>query len=115
CLHLDLAAAHRFGIRPAGELGLGDPGQGRRRTRTPARAAAPPEAGRSQCTRGATMTPVRALVVDDNPINIELAAFVLRAQGFVVESAGGATEAMERARSFCPDVILMDIQMPDVD
>ena len=61
------------------------------------------------------MTPVRALVVDDNPINIELAAFVLRAQGFVVESAGGATEAVERARSFWPDVILMDIQMPDVD
>ena len=58
---------------------------------------------------------LRALVVDDNLINVELAMFVLRAQGFVVECAGGADEAIIRTRSFCPDVILMDIQMPDVD
>ena len=61
------------------------------------------------------MTALRALVVDDSPINIDLAAFVLRAQGFVVESASDADEAVARARLFRPDVILMDIQMPDVD
>ena len=61
------------------------------------------------------MMPVRALVVDDSDINVDLAAFVLRAQGFVVESAGSAAEAVLRTRSFRPDVILMDIQMPDVD
>ena len=61
------------------------------------------------------MTPARALVVDDSAINIDLAVFVLRAQGFVVESASSADEAIQRARSFCPDLILMDIQMPDVD
>ena len=61
------------------------------------------------------MTPVRALVVDDSAINVDLAVFVLRAQGFVVESASNADEAVVRTRSFCPDVILMDIQMPDVD
>ncbi len=61
------------------------------------------------------MNPVRALVVDDSAINVDLAAFVLRAQGFVVESAGSAEEALQRTRTFCPDVILMDIQMPDVD
>ena len=57
----------------------------------------------------------RALVVDDNPINVDLAAFVLRAQGFEVDCAGSADEAVARTRSFAPDVILMDIQMPDVD
>ena len=61
------------------------------------------------------MKTVRALVVDDSAINIDLATFVLRAQGFVVESAVSADEAIVRARSFLPDVILMDIQMPDVD
>ena len=61
------------------------------------------------------MTAVRVLVVDDNPINIDLAAYVLRAQGFVVASAGSADEAVVRAAAWRPDVILMDIQMPDVD
>jgi DNA-binding NarL/FixJ family response regulator len=61
------------------------------------------------------MTPVRALVVDDSAINVDLAAFVLRAQGFVVEGACSAAEAIARTRGFRPDVILMDIQMPDVD
>ena len=61
------------------------------------------------------MTPVRALVVDDSTINVDLATFVLRAQGFVVESACNAAEAIARTRAFRPDVILMDIQMPDVD
>jgi two-component system cell cycle response regulator DivK len=57
----------------------------------------------------------RALVVDDNPINVDLAMFVLVAQGFEVECAGSAEEAVACARSFRPDVILMDIQMPDLD
>ena len=61
------------------------------------------------------MKTVRALVVDDSAINIDLAAFVLRAQGFVVDSASSADQAIVRARSFLPDVILMDIQMPEVD
>ena len=61
------------------------------------------------------MTPVRALVVDDSAVNVDLAAFVLRARGFVVESASSAAEAIARTRAFRPDVILMDIQMPDVD
>jgi two-component system cell cycle response regulator DivK len=61
------------------------------------------------------MTPLRALVVDDSAINIDLAVFVLRAQGFVVDSARDAGEALARAAAFDPDVILMDIQMPDVD
>ena len=61
------------------------------------------------------MTPARALIVDDNAINVDLASFVLRAQDFVVESASSAEEAVVRTWSFRPDVILMDIQMPEVD
>jgi CheY-like chemotaxis protein len=61
------------------------------------------------------MTPIRVLVVDDNPINLDLATFVLRAHGFSVDSAGSAEQAVVRTATFVPDVILMDIQMPDVD
>lgn len=61
------------------------------------------------------MTPTRVLIVDDNPINIELAAFVLRAQGFEVSCAGAAAAALEQARESRPHVVLMDIQLPDVD
>jgi CheY-like chemotaxis protein len=61
------------------------------------------------------MTRIRALVVDDNAINVDLAAFVLNAQGFEVAIAGSAVDAIARAHSFHPEVILMDIQMPDVD
>ena len=58
---------------------------------------------------------IRVLVVDDNAVNVELATFVLRSQGFVVESASSADQAIARTRAFEPDAILMDIQMPDVD
>jgi two-component system cell cycle response regulator DivK len=61
------------------------------------------------------MTTLRALVVDDQPINLKLATFVLQSQGFVVASAGSADEAIAVTTSFKPEVILMDIQMPEVD
>jgi two-component system cell cycle response regulator DivK len=55
------------------------------------------------------------LVVDDNPINIELAAHVLERDGFVVEGAGDARAALACMATFRPDLILMDIQMPGMD
>ena len=61
------------------------------------------------------MTTLRALVVDDQPINLKLATFVLQSQGFVVAGAGSADEAIAVTATFKPEVILMDIQMPEVD
>ena len=58
---------------------------------------------------------VRTLIVDDNAINSELAAFVLEAAGFVVECVANATEALQRIEASRPDVILMDIQLPGMD
>jgi two-component system cell cycle response regulator DivK len=58
---------------------------------------------------------VRALVVDDNPINAELASFVLQSDGFEVETAGDAEEALQRIDTFRPRVVLMDIQLPGLD
>jgi CheY-like chemotaxis protein len=61
------------------------------------------------------MTDQRILIVDDNPINIELATHVLEHEGFVVQGACDAVSAQARVDSFRPDLILMDIQMPGMD
>jgi two-component system, cell cycle response regulator DivK len=55
------------------------------------------------------------LIVDDAPDNREAYAEYLRFRGYrTVEAATGA-EAMERARSQSPDVILLDLRLPDID
>ncbi len=61
------------------------------------------------------MTATRVLIVDDNALNIELAAFVLDQAGFQVASAADAIEAMTKIPDFQPDLILMDIQMPGMN
>ena len=55
------------------------------------------------------------LIVDDHPMNIELARFVLEAGGFEVDSAGDALQAITGIAARRPDLILMDIQMPGID
>lgn len=57
----------------------------------------------------------RVLIVDDNAMNVTLASFVLCADGFEVESAADAREAVQQIGAFRPDLILMDIQLPGVD
>jgi two-component system, cell cycle response regulator DivK len=61
------------------------------------------------------MNTPRVLIVDDNPMNIEIAEFVLLAEHFAVETAATDVEAMHKVVSFQPDLILMDIQMPGRD
>jgi CheY-like chemotaxis protein len=61
------------------------------------------------------MSPTRLLIVDDTPMNITLARTVLEADGFTVESATDAADAMQKVFRFLPEVILMDIQMPGMD
>jgi two-component system, cell cycle response regulator DivK len=55
------------------------------------------------------------LVVDDNDTNRKLALDVLAAAGFRVFGAGEAAEAIALAREHEPDVILMDLQLPDMN
>lgn len=60
-------------------------------------------------------TAPRVLIVDDNPINVDLAAAVLTHHGFAVDAAGDADSALQRLKDFQPGLILMDIQMPGMD
>lgn len=57
----------------------------------------------------------RVLVVDDNEMNVELAKFVLGEDGFIVDTAADASEALVRIGSAQPELILMDIQLPGMD
>jgi two-component system cell cycle response regulator DivK len=56
----------------------------------------------------------KILIVEDNELNLKLFCDLLRAHGFEVEPVRDGREALDRARAFGPDVIIMDIQMPHV-
>jgi len=55
------------------------------------------------------------LIVDDNEQNAKLARDVLRAAGFRSIEARSGSEALRRASIDRPDVILLDIRLPDLD
>ncbi|MEU6829281.1 response regulator transcription factor [Nocardia beijingensis] len=57
----------------------------------------------------------RVLIVDDEPMIIELLAVSLRFQGFEVATALSGTEALDRARTFRPDALVLDVMMPGMD
>ncbi|HWB48731.1 MAG TPA: response regulator [Stellaceae bacterium] len=56
----------------------------------------------------------RILVVEDNELNMKLLNDVLEAHGYEVMSTGRGMVAVEWAREYHPDLILMDLQLPDL-
>lgn len=60
-------------------------------------------------------TPVRVLVVDDEASLVELLQMALRYEGWQVETATDGASALHKARTFEPDVIVLDIMMPGLD
>jgi len=56
----------------------------------------------------------RILIVEDNDLNRKLFCDVLRSQGYAVEPCADGLEALDKARSFVPNLIIMDIQLPNV-
>ena len=55
------------------------------------------------------------LIVEDNPTNMRLAAYVLESAGHTVLTASDAEAGLMLARETLPALILMDIQLPDMD
>jgi two-component system cell cycle response regulator DivK len=55
------------------------------------------------------------LIVDDNEKNRKLATNVLRAAGFETLEAATGAEAITLAMEHVPDVVLMDLQLPDMN
>lgn len=61
------------------------------------------------------MTAHRMMIIDDNHMNLELVSYMLEANGFSVKVESGAATALNSIPEFRPDLILMDIQLPDMD
>ncbi len=57
----------------------------------------------------------RLLLVEDNPINCEVATELLTGVGLVVDSARDGLDALEKVKSQTYDLVLMDLQMPRMD
>ncbi|CAN5142638.1 response regulator transcription factor [soil metagenome] len=60
-------------------------------------------------------SPVRALVVDDEPTLTDLLSMALRYEGWDVKTASEGRQAVTLAREFRPDVIVLDVMLPDID
>ena len=55
------------------------------------------------------------LLVDDEQDMVELLAFNLQEQGHSIVTAAAGSEALEKVREFSPDLILLDLLLPDLD
>ncbi|MFI8308335.1 response regulator transcription factor [Streptomyces sp. NPDC085927] len=61
------------------------------------------------------MEKVRLLVVDDDPPIADLVATVARYEGWEAVTAHSGEEALRRAAAFRPDIVVLDVMLPDVD
>ena len=60
-------------------------------------------------------TKPRILVVDDEPDAVELVEFNLKQNGYDVATAADGEEALEKARTLIPDLIVLDLMLPEVE
>ena len=58
---------------------------------------------------------MRVLIVDDDPDMVMVLGMLMKVNGITALKAFGGVEGLEKARTDKPDVILLDIMMPDMD
>ena len=76
---------------------------------------APPLARRGLGRMAAVSADSRVLVVDDERLIADSLAQILRARGYAVRVAYGGAEAMAAAEEECPDIVLSDVLMPQIN
>lgn len=57
----------------------------------------------------------KILIVDDEPMNLKVISVILENYGYAYETATNGREALEKTKSFSPDLIFLDIMMPEMD
>ena len=57
----------------------------------------------------------KVLIVDDTPLNVKILADVLDFKGYQVITASGGNEGLAKVASERPDIVLLDVMMPDLD
>ncbi len=58
---------------------------------------------------------LKLLIVDDAPNNVLLLKSIFKNEGYQLDVANGGSEALEKVEKWHPDIILLDVMMPDVD
>src|SRR5206468_1117223 len=64
-------------------------------------------------TKARVMTKI--LVIDDEPDAVELVEFNLRSAGYEVVTAADGAEALKKAKAHAPDLVVLDVMLPEVD
>jgi DNA-binding NarL/FixJ family response regulator len=59
--------------------------------------------------------PARILIVDDEPLNVDYLEQELEGRGFETDTAANGLEALERVAASPPDLVLLDVMMPEMD
>ena len=62
-----------------------------------------------------TLSPLSILIAEDNPVNLKLATLILNKLGYKPEQATNGLEAVQKVQKHHFDVVLMDVQMPEMD
>ncbi|HAC63989.1 MAG TPA: GGDEF domain-containing response regulator [Cyanothece sp. UBA12306] len=60
-------------------------------------------------------TPSKILIVDDKPTNLRILSTILTKKGYKVQPVDSGELAIKAAQNYLPDLILLDINMPDLD
>lgn len=59
--------------------------------------------------------PSKILIVDDEPDIVEFISYSLKSKGYLIATARDGVEAIRKAKEFRPDLILLDVMMPNKD
>jgi CheY-like chemotaxis protein len=118
-LGLGLAIVRSLVDLHGGAVTASSPGPGRGATFTVtlplAAQAAPAPERRADAPAEADLTGIRLLVVDDDKSNLQMIAQLLRLQGASVMISSDAASALVIAKDWGPDLLVLDIGMPDKD
>ncbi|MDH2443296.1 response regulator transcription factor [Amnibacterium sp. CER49] len=79
------------------------------------RTGAPTDTAARARLKHADGSPIRVLVVDDEPTLTDLLQMALRYEGWEVKTAADGRHALTLAREFRPDAIVLDMMLPDID
>jgi CheY-like chemotaxis protein len=78
-------------------------------------ALAPPEDGDASAAEDHPSVNLRILVAEDNPVNQAVARRLLQKRGHIVTTVNNGREALAAVEKETFDMILMDVQMPEMD
>jgi len=62
-----------------------------------------------------TPQPIRILIVDDTPLNLKIISAALAPNGYQLDTAANGRAGLDHAAIFQPDLIILDVMMPDLD